>query len=313
MRGWLCSAQAFVSVMTKCLLSLGSNVGDRQATLRAALGEIDALPDVRLLRHSQWHRSAAIGGPPEQGEFVNAAASLETKTPPLVLLAELQDIEARHGRQRGERWGPRPLDLDLLLYGHEVSETELLTLPHPRMSFRRFVLEPAAEVAGKMIHPVIGWNIERLLLHLDAARDEAAVLSPSAALRRVAVDWLARRFGAQEIERPAFATAEQLWPSTVTSWLQFSAKPRGGKHVLRRRGLRYAAAAFPKLTILLDARDEAGGVTAASWSAVVRRPGRGPTLRLQTSDSQEIQAEMAAAIESVWPDLGSTTGYRLES
>lgn len=300
--------------MTRCLLALGSNVGDREATLRSALVQIDALPDLHLLRHSQCHCYPAIGGPAGQGEYVNAAALLETKTPPLVLLAELQDIEARHGRQRDERWGPRPLDLDLLLYGNEVSETEMLTLPHPRMSFRRFVLEPAAEVAGRMIHPVIGWNIERLLLHLDAARDEAALLSPSAGRRRTMVEWLVGRFGAQVVDRPTFATAEQLWPGAVTSWLRFPATSgESAPHDGQRRGLRYAAAAFPKLTLLLDGRDETGRVTPANWSAIVRRPGRGPTLRLQTSDPRVIETEIAAAIGSVWPDLGRSAANRLQS
>ena len=95
-----------------------------------------------------------------------------------------KDIESRHGRQPAERWAPRTLDIDMLLYDNEVIETTMLTLPHPRMTFRRFVLEPAAEIAPRMLHPIIGWPVERLLLHLDAASDQAALVSPSEALRR---------------------------------------------------------------------------------------------------------------------------------
>ena len=94
-----------------------------------------------------------VGGPPDQGEFLNAAAVMETSITPLRFLEQLQRIESRHGRQRAERWAARTLDIDLLLYGDEVIETPMLTVPHPRMSFRRFVLEPAAEIAPRMFIP----------------------------------------------------------------------------------------------------------------------------------------------------------------
>jgi hypothetical protein len=94
------------------------------------------------------------------------------------VLGVLREIEASLGRQRGEQWGPRTLDLDLLLYDDVVLETPVLVVPHPRMAWRRFVLEPAAEVAGPMIHPTIGWTIERLLAHLNTARDYVAIAGP---------------------------------------------------------------------------------------------------------------------------------------
>ena len=299
--------------MATCLLGLGSNVGDREATLDAALAQIDALPDVRLKRRSEWHRFRPLGGPPDQAEFINAAAVVETSVPPLTLLDELQDIELRHGRQRGERWAPRTLDIDVLLYGNEVSEHQMLTLPHPRMSFRRFVLQPAAEVAPRMLHPVIGWPVERLLLHLDAARDQAAILSPSESFRVEVATRLAERFGAEIVERPQFATADQLWPTNVTTWLAINPpSSRSSPAAIERAGVPYAAAAFPKLTILLDANSEARGAAKTQWSTIVRKPGRGPTLRLQITDQAAIQEEVLAAIESVWPDLGPASANRLE-
>src|SRR4029079_19387260 len=165
--------------MTSCLLGLGSNLGDREATLRTALPDITALPDGQVVQHSKWYRSQPVGGPPHQGEFLNAAAVIETSIAPLLLLDELGKLESRLGRQPAERWSARMVDIVILLYGNEVAETAMLTLPHPRMSFRRFVLEPAAEVAPKMLHPTIGWPIERLLLHLNAASDQLAIVSPS--------------------------------------------------------------------------------------------------------------------------------------
>src|SRR6266480_7757583 len=143
--------------MPNCLIGLGSNLGDRETTLRATLADIAALPDVQVVQHSKFYRSQPVGGPPDQGEFLNAAALIETTVAPLPLLDELGKIESRHGRQPAERWSPRTIDIDILLYGNEVAETQMLTLPHPRMSFRPFVLEPAAEIAPRMLHPTIGW------------------------------------------------------------------------------------------------------------------------------------------------------------
>jgi 2-amino-4-hydroxy-6-hydroxymethyldihydropteridine diphosphokinase len=288
--------------MVTALLGLGSNVGDREATLRAALAAIEALPDVRVRKTSGFHRSAPLGGPAGQGEFLNAAATIETKTPPLLLLDEMKDIEARHGRTaKSERWAARPLDIDLLLYENEVMETPMLTLPHPRMTFRRFALEPAAEIAGRMLHPVIGWPIERLLLHLSAASDQVAIVSPSEKYRRHFGELVVKRFGARPGATPAFANAEQFWPATFTSWLLMNPREDAGRTPAGQvSSLPYAAVAFPKLTILIDGESTLPAVSKAPWSALVRRPGRGPTLRLQETESATFQPEIEAAVEAVW-------------
>jgi 2-amino-4-hydroxy-6-hydroxymethyldihydropteridine diphosphokinase len=274
--------------------------------LRASLAEIEALPDVRVRRSSEFYRTKPVGGPLGQGEFVNAAAVIETKTPPLRLLDELQDIERRHGRDaNAERWSPRPLDIDLLLYDNEVMETPMLVLPHPRMSFRRFVLQPAAEIAARMLHPVIGWPVERLLLHLNAASDQVAIVSPSEKLRRQFGELLVQRYNAVLADPPAFATAEQFWPAQMTTWLKAPAPTRAAEAAApKSTSLPYAAAAFPKLSILLDGDSSSANVPKAQWTAVVRRPGRGPTLRLQESEAPTFPMEISAAIEAVWPDLG---------
>jgi hypothetical protein len=103
---------------------------------------------------------------------------LETTLEPRALLAELQKIERQMGRQRGDRWDARVIDLDLLLYDDRVEEDPQLQLPHPRMAFRRFVLEPAAEVGGQMVHPLIGWSIEMLLQHARNAIAYVAIAGP---------------------------------------------------------------------------------------------------------------------------------------
>jgi 2-amino-4-hydroxy-6-hydroxymethyldihydropteridine diphosphokinase len=299
--------------MPTCLLGLGSNLGDREQTLRSALAELGALVDVQLVRHSDWHRSRPVGGPPDQDEFLNAAALFETSVAPFALFDELQKIELRHGRTRTERWAPRTLDIDLLLYDTEVMQTDMLTLPHPRMSFRRFVLEPAAEVAPKMLHPIIGWPVDRLLMHLNMASDRVALLSPSAELRHQLADLLQERCGANVVEQPTFATAEHHWPSSWTTWLAIKTLPLPmGEGSYVPTGLPYAAAAFPKLTIMLDGTP-ASPADKLQWSTIVPQPGRGPTLRLHTSDPAEIHAEVLAAIHAVWPDLGPAIANRLES
>jgi 2-amino-4-hydroxy-6-hydroxymethyldihydropteridine diphosphokinase len=287
--------------MTTALLGLGSNVGDSEATLSAAIAEIAALPDVQIARHSKWYRTPAVGGPANQPDYVNGAAVIETTIAPLTLLAELQRIEQRHGRERSERWAPRTLDIDLLLYGNDVSETQMLILPHPRLTYRKFVLEPAAEIAPKMLHPVIGWPIERLLMHLHAASDQLAIVSPSESLRAELGAILIEKRNAHAIDRARFATADHHWPPLWTTWLEIPAREsKPQTSIAPQHELSYAATAFPKLSVLLDGDVAHRGADKLQWSTLVRQPGRGPTLRLQTTDRSEIEAELLAAVDAVW-------------
>jgi hypothetical protein len=152
-----------------------------------------------------------------------------------------------------------------------------------------------------MLHPTIGWPLERLLLHLEAASDQAAVLSPSEELRRCVVERVREEFGAQVIERPQLGTADGLWPAQVTTWVDFRPWLAGMAAAPPRAGLPYAAVAFPKLSIVLDAKATSVDIIQSQWSAIVRQPGRGPTLRLQLSDEASIEEEVFAAIDSVWP------------
>ena len=129
-------------------IGLGANLGDPAATVSAAVRELAALPDTRLLAVSSLYRSAPVdaGGP----DFVNAVAKMATAAAPHALLAQLQAIELRHGRERPYRNAPRSLDLDLLLYDGVTLADPALTLPHPRMHERAFVLAPLAELAPRL-------------------------------------------------------------------------------------------------------------------------------------------------------------------
>jgi 2-amino-4-hydroxy-6-hydroxymethyldihydropteridine diphosphokinase len=152
--------------MAIALISLGSNLGDSTATLAAATAHLGNLPDLTLLAISQTHITLAIGGPAGQSDFANAAALLETNLSPHRLLDVLHDVEQQFRRRREVRWSARTLDLDLLLYDDVVVEEPELIVPHRFLAFRRFVLEPAAEVAPDTVHPVLGLTIDQLREHL---------------------------------------------------------------------------------------------------------------------------------------------------
>lgn len=127
-------------------IGLGSNLELPARQLRGALAELDDLPNTRLIRHSPLYRSAPLG-PAGQPDYVNAVALLQTTLGAHALLDALQAIEQRHGRVRGTRWGPRTLDLDLLLYGDQQIETPRLRVPHPQLHRRAFVLVPLRDIA----------------------------------------------------------------------------------------------------------------------------------------------------------------------
>ncbi len=130
---------------TVAYVGIGSNLGEPRARVRAALDELARLPETRLLARSSLYRSAPVGYA-AQPDFVNAVAKLATGLSAEALLADLQAIESRHGRERSFANAPRTLDLDLLLYGDAVIAGPGLSVPHPRMHERAFVLAPLAEV-----------------------------------------------------------------------------------------------------------------------------------------------------------------------
>ena len=126
--------------MNKVYIALGSNLSDPQTQLMAALRAMNALPNTRVIAVSSFYQSQPLG-PQDQPDYVNAVACLETDLAPLVLLDELQRIEHEQGRVRLRRWGERTLDLDILLYGDQILQSERLTVPHYDMHHREFVKE----------------------------------------------------------------------------------------------------------------------------------------------------------------------------
>ncbi|MFN3285687.1 MAG: 2-amino-4-hydroxy-6-hydroxymethyldihydropteridine diphosphokinase [bacterium] len=139
------------AVQERVFLSLGSNVGDRRANLVAALRLLDA-EGVRLVRQSSWYETDPVGYT-EQPPFLNLVVEVRTALDPLALLRCAQRVEAALGRVREVRWGPRTVDVDLVLYGQRVIRTGELVVPHPRLRERAFVLVPLCEVAPDLVLP----------------------------------------------------------------------------------------------------------------------------------------------------------------
>ncbi len=152
-----------------CAVALGSNLGDRRGHLDLAVREIAALGDVRVLGVSRWIETDPVGGPPDQTQYLNGALLLESSRPPRELLAELQAIERAHGRRRvaGVRNEPRTLDLDLLTYGARLIAEPDLTVPHPRLEERWFVLAPLAEIAPDLVLPGSNSTVREALARLE--------------------------------------------------------------------------------------------------------------------------------------------------
>lgn len=138
--------------MNRAYIALGANLGDPVATVHAAFAALAALPHSRLVQQSPLYRTAPQGIE-DQPEFINAAAAVDTTLSPAELLTALLSIETRFGRQRAEKNGPRTLDLDILLYNDWQIREPHLTLPHPRLHLRAFVLYPLADLAPTLALP----------------------------------------------------------------------------------------------------------------------------------------------------------------
>ena len=155
-------------------VALGSNLGDREMHLATAIEALRAHPEVRVEAVSTRYETAPIG-PPPQGPYLNAVVRLRTRLAPRALLARLLEIEVAAGRvRRGQRWGARSLDLDLLFYGSLTLDEPGLCVPHPRLHERAFVLEPLCELAPRLVHPLLGQTVEELARRV---RDPQAVVA----------------------------------------------------------------------------------------------------------------------------------------
>jgi 2-amino-4-hydroxy-6-hydroxymethyldihydropteridine diphosphokinase len=149
-------------------IALGSNLGDSLSILEGALENLDQTTNITVKSHSSWYRTAAVG--PPQPDYLNGCAILEVELSPQELLETLLEIEEKFGRVRLEHWGPRTLDLDLLLFEDLVLDTPKLQIPHPHLIIRPFVLIPLVQIAPNWREPVSGLTIGELVQRIDCSQ-----------------------------------------------------------------------------------------------------------------------------------------------
>jgi 2-amino-4-hydroxy-6-hydroxymethyldihydropteridine diphosphokinase len=150
----------------RAYLGIGSNEGDRHSNLLRAVDRLRERGDVSVARVSSFLENPPVGGPAGQGMYLNAVVAIDTALTPRRLLAACKQVEGEFGRASTVRWGPRVIDLDILLYGDLVVGEPDLEIPHPRMHERTFVLIPLAEIDTEVRHPVLGLTAGRLLSRL---------------------------------------------------------------------------------------------------------------------------------------------------
>jgi len=155
-------------------VGVGSNLEEPLRQCRLAIRNLAAVKDTRLLRTSAFYRTEPVGVS-EQDAFINAVAEIRTGLPARTLLEALKAIEQEMGRRESIRWGPRIIDLDILLYGQDIAQEDDLVIPHPELHKRRFVLVPLCEICSYAIHPAFGISMQGLLIRLEKD-DRSAVV-----------------------------------------------------------------------------------------------------------------------------------------
>jgi 2-amino-4-hydroxy-6-hydroxymethyldihydropteridine diphosphokinase len=147
-------------------LALGANLGDREKNIRQALSALSREDSIVVTRVSSLLENPAVGGEPGAPAFLNAAVEIQTTLGSHALLHRILNIEQQLGRVRRTKWEPRPIDIDLLLYGDEIISSQELVIPHPLMHERQFVLKPLAEIAPQAVHPVLQMTVAGLFQNL---------------------------------------------------------------------------------------------------------------------------------------------------
>ncbi|MEL7498701.1 MAG: 2-amino-4-hydroxy-6-hydroxymethyldihydropteridine diphosphokinase [Planctomycetota bacterium] len=306
------------SVPTDALVAFGSNLGDSRAIFAKAQQSLAAATGIEFVAAAQLMETEPVTGESEtdrkpaseirQPTYCNSVFRLRSTLDANRLMETLLQIESEFGRQRGSRWSARSIDLDLILFGDQMIETETLTIPHPRMSFRRFVLEPAAEVAGEMFHPACGCSVSDLLDCLNRKDRRVAVMLPHASPIEELVDEIFKpfvRFG--KISVPEKVFFREKFFSCKHEICQIFASEAGkfdSESSLISTTVPERWESFNLLIVFAD-------VTAKQWSNLERRFA-GPTLLISTQTFPEqalrsnetdfetmIRREIRAALEAM--------------
>jgi 2-amino-4-hydroxy-6-hydroxymethyldihydropteridine diphosphokinase len=309
--------------MPLCLIGLGANLGDPSETLRAALNALASHPEIELEAASSFLATKPIGGPEGQGEFLNACATIRTQLSPRETIRALLEIEASLGRTRRTRWEARKLDLDLLLYGELTYREEGVEVPHPRMPSRRFVLDPAEEIAPEMVHPTTGWTVGAMARHLRDAPNLAMLTGQPeidrsgvvASLKRLESDGLPRLIVLNGADRPAwvrektvrgaFQAAEDikshavllpvvldLWPGEALLCTDASSP-----EVERTRTF-LSTLPTPKLLIDLYLPEQ-WSADQERWLQILRSDAPAPWIRVDATRPEQAATEILAALQAM--------------
>ena len=265
--------------MHSCLISFGSNLGDGLGLLERSVDYLCAVNEIAGLRVSPSIRTPPVGGPPGQSSYLNAVIRLKTSLSAEALHRRLLEVEAELGRVRQGRWGSRTVDLDLLLYGEMQLGTDSLTVPHPRMACRRFVLQPAVSIAAEMKHPVCGCRLSHLLTCLEKQPNRILLVDdaipPDSAWH-------------EELS----ASSDLTWPNVVFGDSFRSAElAEGNWHILRVDSAQ--AKVWLGSTKLLVQRRGAAAVPISEYC--------GPRLLVADFDQAVLRVELGAAMQAMLP------------
>lgn len=296
--------------MTRCLLGIGSNLGDRAALMNKALSCLHEHDELQVLADSGWTETAPVGGPEKQLAYLNGAILVETGLPPVQLLETLLGVERQLGRERDLRWGPRSVDLDLLLFGDQIVDQPGLTVPHPWMAVRRFVMDPAEVVAAEMIHPVIGWTLGRLAENLRVRPLLVAINGVVTAAQVAAFHRAARACDAYVASDAVLKQPSAVTPGSAVS---------NSSERLKSAGTLWAATQ-KKIRAAETGPDPGCDVIIFDWSWRPKDAGKGddschpnllidlaespldfdgPTLALAANDTDRLQHDVTAAIQGM--------------
>jgi 2-amino-4-hydroxy-6-hydroxymethyldihydropteridine diphosphokinase len=308
--------------MPFCLIGMGANLGEPAETLTSALDALAGHAAIELVAASSFLETKPIGGPVGQGTFLNACATIRTDRSPQETIRTLLEIEASLGRTRRTRWEARKLDLDLLLYGDAVCREQGVEIPHPRMASRRFVLDPAAEIAADMIHPITGWTIGNMARHLreapnvamltgissvDASRiaenlagrsdDTLAIRAstgPSSDHPRGRIDAISAAF-AKAAEGsgagPPLVVVLDFWPGESLLWRAETSTSDAVSNLV-------ADQPAPRLLIDLYLPDEDPSL-AAQWAENLRAFAPSPWIRVNAANPEAAEVEIVAALQAM--------------
>lgn len=188
--------------MPRALLAIGANLGDRHAQFERAISALGDDDEISVLTRSTWRETAPTGGAAPQPAYLNGALVVETSLEPHALWRRMAAIEESCGRVRTLHWGPRTLDLDLLLYEEYFINDETLTVPHPRLTLRNFVLEPSAEIVPEMVHPMLRRSLAQIWSHVQGTSPLVAIAGDET-MRHALAERIASRCGAQVLAADA--------------------------------------------------------------------------------------------------------------